>query len=351
MKKRIIALLLSFALCIGLVGTAFAAWEEKFDDNGTSLGFYPVEETPAPDPGPDPDPDPEQPGDPGSGYVPILPPTSTGNGGGSSTTPAAPSYPVNVPSGIANGTVSVSPDSAKKGDTVTVTVTPDEGYELERLSVTDAEGNEVKTTDRGDGRHTFTMPGSKVSVEAVFAPITDEPSQPEQPEQQPMPFTDVKAGDWFCDAVAYVYANGIMKGDGSEATFNPNGKMTRAMVWTVLGRLSGADVDGSGSAWYAKAQAWAMAEGVSDGSSPMGSITREELVTMLWRYTQSPAAEADLSVFSDSAAVSAWALDAVRWAVSSGLLQGEGGRLNPTGEATRAQVAAILARYCESVAG
>lgn len=350
MKRRFLSLLLSVVLCFSLVSAAYAFGIE-FDDNGNGIitdGSTTQDPDPGPGPGPGPGPDtPDTPETPDPG--PTIPPDFSGNGGGSGTTPTVPSYTVGVPSGVANGTVSVSPKSAKKGDTVTVTVEPDEGYELERLLVTDAKGNEIETTDKGGGKYAFTMPGSKVSVEAVFSAIADEPVQPSQPTQA-MPFTDVKAGDWFYDAVQYVYDKGIMKGDGGETDFNPNGKMNRAMVWTVLARLSGADVDGSGGAWYAKAQAWAMAEGVSDGSDPLGSITREQLVTMLWRYLGSPAAEADLGVFTDSADVSAWALDAVRWAVSAGLLQGEGGRLNPGSDATRAQVAAILMRYFESVA-
>lgn len=171
--------------------------------------------------------------------------------------------------------------------------------------------------------------------------------QPEQPAPD-MPFADVGSGDWFHDAVQYVYNAGLMKGDGSETVFNPGGKVNRAMVWMILGRLSGADVDGSDGVWYAKAQAWAMAAGVTDGTDPTGCITREQMVTMLWRYFGSPAAAADLGVFSDSDAVSAWALDAMCWAVSTGLVNGENNRLNPGDDAARAQVAALLMRFCQS---
>lgn len=193
-------------------------------------------------------------------------------------------------------------------------------------------------------------PRAPSNPEPVKPAPDPEPETPAEPEPRPMPFTDVKEGDWFFGAVQYVYGEGIMGGDGSESTFNPHGRMTRAMVWTVLGRLSGADVSGTGSGWYAKAQAWAISAGVSDGTNPDGSITREELVTMLWRYAGNPVAQADLSAFSDGAAVSNWAEGAVQWAVSTGLLQGDGGRLNPGGSATRAEVATILMRYCEIIA-
>lgn len=193
-------------------------------------------------------------------------------------------------------------------------------------------------------------PRAPSNPEPVKPAPDPEPETPAEPEPRPLPFTDVKESDWFFGAVRYIYDEGIMGGDGSESTFNPHGRMTRAMVWTVLGRLSGANVSGTGSGWYAKAQAWAISAGVSDGTNPNGSITREELVTMLWRYAGNPVAQADLSVFSDGAAVSGWAEGAVQWAVSTGLLQGDGGRLNPGGSATRAEVATILMRYCEIIA-
>ena len=194
---------------------------------------------------------------------------------------------------------------------------------------------------------------STAPVETPAEEPVETPSETpvEAPASPVMPFIDVNAGDWFYGAVQYVYEQGIMTGDGSVTTFNPNGNMTRAMVWTVLGRLSGADVSSSGGAWYAKAQSWAISSGISDGTNPNGSITREELVTMLWRYAGSPYATADLSVFSDSASVSSWANAAIQWAVSMGILAGNNGRLNPRATATRAEVATILMRYCEIIVG
>ena len=181
-----------------------------------------------------------------------------------------------------------------------------------------------------------------------------EPEQPVQPETPQLPATpapayrDVPPTTWYSEAASYVSARGLMTGT-SAAEFSPTANMTRAMVWTVLGRLDGADVSGGISAWYEKAQEWSRAKGISDGSNPNGSVTREELATMLWRYMGSPAASADLSRFSDSASVSGWASAAVQWAVSAGLLEGSDGNLNPSATATRAEVAAILMRFCENV--
>ncbi len=290
--------------------------------------------------------------------IPIFPPPSIGDGGGQSR-PVY--YPITAPSDVAvpGGSVTLDAKSASAGSIVTITAVPDAGYEVDYITVLDRDGYEVELTDRGNGVYTFVMPGSKVNVEYAFKPAGEVPEQPEQPDQpvqpeqpvQPapdMPFADVGSGDWFHDAVQYVYNAGLMKGDGSETVFNPGGKVNRAMVWMILGRLSGADVDGSDGVWYAKAQAWAMAAGVTDGTDPTGCITREQMVTMLWRYFGSPAAAADLGVFSDSDAVSAWALDAMCWAVSTGLVNGENNRLNPGDDAARAQVAALLMRFCQS---
>lgn len=287
--------------------------------------------------------------------IPIFPPPSIGDSGGQSR-PVY--YPITAPSDVAvpGGSVTLDAKSASAGSIVTITAVPDAGYEVDYITVLDRDGYEVELTDRGNGVYTFVMPGSKVNVEYAFKPAGEVPEQPEQPDQpeqpvQPapdMPFADVGSGDWFHDAVQYVYNAGLMKGDGSETVFNPGGKVNRAMVWMILGRLSGADVDGSDGVWYAKAQAWAMAAGVTDGTDPTGCITREQMVTMLWRYFGSPAAAADLGVFSDSDAVSAWALDAMCWAVSTGLVNGENNRLNPGDDAARAQVAALLMRFCQS---
>lgn len=238
-----------------------------------------------------------------------------------------------------NGTVTTSRTRASKGLTITLTVKADEGYELDTLTVTDKNGNEVKLTDKGDGKYTFTMPGSRVTVEATFA---KEGSQTDD-----LPFTDVAEGDWYYDAVQYVYENDLMNGT-SATTFSPFVTTSRAMMLTILARYDGVDTS-TGSTWYEAGAVWAIAEGVSDGTNLEANLTREQLVTMLWRYAGSPVVEGDLADYPDSASVSDWAVNAMIWAVENGVITGNGaGALNPQGTATRAEVATILMRFIEN---
>lgn len=159
-------------------------------------------------------------------------------------------------------------------------------------------------------------------------------------------FNDVASGSWYADAVKNVVNKGLMAGTGKD-TFAPNNQVTRAMMWTVLARLDGKDVSGA-STWYAKAMTWATEKGVSDGTFPGNSITREQLATMLWRAAGSPEAKGALTNFNDAASVSSWAAQAMTWAVEQGLISGMGdGALNPQGNATRAQLAVILTAYAK----
>ncbi|HIS96482.1 MAG TPA: S-layer homology domain-containing protein [Candidatus Scatomorpha pullistercoris] len=159
-----------------------------------------------------------------------------------------------------------------------------------------------------------------------------------------LPFEDVAAGAWYYDAVAFVSANGLFDGT-SETAFSPNGQMTRAMVITVLARHAGIDTS-VGATWYDAAVDWALETGVSDGSDLEGSITREQLATMLYREAGSPAVSGSLEGYVDADEVSYWAADAMLWAVAEGIIEGAGGNaLTPTTPATRAQTAAILQRY------
>ena len=255
------------------------------------------------------------------------------SGGGSSS----PSYSVTIPNKTENGTVTVSPRSAEKGDTVTITAKPDSGYQLDDLTVTDKNGKELKLTDKGNGKYTFTMPASKVTVTPKFVKIAQQPTQ--------KTFVDVDKSDWFADAVAYVTEKGLMNGTGSD-TFSPNASTTRGMLMTVLARYAGEDTTG-GATWYEKGMNWAKANGVSDGTNPEVNITREQLVTMLYRYAGSPKANGSLDSFSDAASVSSYAVNAMQWAVANGIVNGSNGKLNPQNNATRAEVAAILMRFCE----
>ena len=237
-----------------------------------------------------------------------------------------------------NGKVSLDKSTAKKGDTVTVTVTPDAGYQLDKLTITDAKGKTVEVTDKGNGKFSFVMPEGKVTVTPTF--VADNGGQTESKS-----FSDVKTGDWYVDAVKYVSDKGLMSGTGSDK-FAPSATTTRAMLMTVLARYAGEDTTG-GATWYEKSMAWAKAKGVSDGTNPNANITREQLVTMLYRYAGSPKADGKLDSFSDAASVSTYAASAMQWAVANGIVNGSNGKLNPQNNATRAEVAAILMRFCE----
>ncbi len=238
-----------------------------------------------------------------------------------------------------NGKISVSPSYAAKGATVTITVTPDKDQELKSLEVIDQNGNSLPLTDLGNGRFSFVMPAGKVSIRSEFG----------EANAYVNPYGDVQPGDWFFGAVQYVTVNGLMNGTGKG--FEPNLATSRAMIWTILARMSDVNT-ASGGEWYAVAQQWAIANGVSDGTMPNGTITREQLAAMLYRYAVSKGmvkgpATADLSVFADANSVSSYAVEAMQWAVSTGLIGGMDGKLNPQGSATRAQVATMLMRFAE----
>ena len=253
-----------------------------------------------------------------------------GSSSGSSTTVSA--------SKSDNGSVSIDKTSASKGSTVTVTVKAKDGYKLDKLTITDAKGNTVDVTDKGNGKFSFVMPEGKVTVTPTF--VADNGSQTESKS-----FSDVKTGDWYADAVKYVSDKGLMSGTGSDK-FAPSATTTRAMLMTVLARYAGEDTTG-GATWYEKGMEWAKAKGVSDGTNPNANITREQLVTMMYRYVGSPKADGKLDSFSDAASVSTYAADAMQWAVANGIVNGSNGKLNPQNNATRAEVAAILMRFCE----
>ena len=275
-------------------------------------------------------------------------PSSSGGGGGSSST----TYPTAVES-AANGAVEVSPKNASKNDTVTITLTPDEGYELASLTVTDASGNVLEVTSQGDGRYTFSMPASKVTVEAVFAQIPPEPP----------PFTDVGEDTWFAGAVRYVYEQGLMAGYG-DSLFGPGDELSRAQLCQILYNLEsqpaadgGSFMDVASGAWYADAVNWAAEQNIVGGYGngqfgPEDNITREQLAAILYRYAQmkgydvSVGEDTNILSYSDALGISEWATPAMQWACGAGILEGSAGRLNPQGDATRAEVAARRMRFC-----
>ena len=275
---------------------------------------------------------------------------------GSSSSSGSIRYTVSVED-TDNGSVEVSPTRASKGSTVTVTVKPDEGYELDELTVTDKNGDSVKLTDKGDGKYTFKMPASKVTVEAVFTAA----------KVEGLPFTDVTSGDWFYDAVAYVYDKGMMEGT-TDTTFAPTMNLTRSMIAQVLYNLeerpeapgAAGFPDVAAGAWYADAVNWAAARGIVKGYDtgafgPEDSVTREQLAAILYRYAQVKGydtTQGGMAVreFSDSASISDWAQEAMAWAVNAQVLSGKGnGVLDPQGTATRAEVAQMLMNFGEHV--
>lgn len=292
--------------------------------------------------------------------------SDTSNGGAyhpeAGSTSSSDRYAINKPSDVENGSIKVSDSKAQKGDTVTITITPDEGYALDELAVYDADGDEIDLEDKGDGKFTFEMPKGDVEIEVSFVTIAEEAPKAD--------FADVAADAWYADAVQYVFENGMMSGT-SETTFSPNLTTTRGMIVTILYRLEGtpdlsdenlgypyADVDAD--AYYADAVYWACQNGIVAGMSaeqfaPNNAITREQMAAILYRYAQfkgyDVSAKADLSVYTDASAVGAYATDAMAWANGAELITGTSATtLSPAGNATRAQVATILMRFCENVA-
>ena len=244
-------------------------------------------------------------------------------------------YNIYIDRSIENGEVSTSPSgSAAAGETVYIYVDPDTGYVLDELTASWGYNYRYELSLRSvrDGVYRFTMPEGNVYITATF-----------ERSNLRMPFTDVNRGDWFYDAVYYVWANDMMEGV-SDTSFNPNGSMTRAMFWAVLGRIDGETI--TGSDWVEEARDWAMSEGVSDGENPYALVTREQMVTMLWRYAGEPGRSANLNRYTDAGSISDWAEDAMEWAIARGVIDGmTSTTLQPQGTATRAHCATIFMRY------
>lgn len=280
--------------------------------------------------------------------VTVYPKRDTSSGSGSSGG-TAPVRDITVDSG-SHGDVEVSPEEAKPTTTITITVTPDKGYAVAEVVVTAENGKEITVTDKGNGKYTFSMPNSDVTIEVTFQPVSGGAAGSDLTITAPTgwvnPFTDVASNAWYYDAVGYANANGLMGGT-SATTFAPNGAMNRSMVWTVIARLAGQTI--SGATWAEDAKAWAVAQGVSDGTNPDGNVTREELVTMLYRYIGSPVMNVPelglINSYPDAASVSDWAQDAFAWALSRGIIDGRDGKLASGESVTRAEAATILARF------
>ena len=264
----------------------------------------------------------------------------------SSSSSSRPSYPITTPDKTENGSVNISSTSAKRGSIVTITVTPDVGYVLDELTVTDKDGKELSLTKKSDTEYTFVMPAGKVEITPSFVKQAEEPSRV---------FVDVKTGDYFYDAVLWAVEKGITNGTSAE-TFRPEDPCTRAQIVTFLWRAAGSPVvnyamdlsDVAGDAYYAEAVRWALSEGITTGTSdhtfsPDAVCTREQAVTFLYRAVGSPAVSGE-SAFEDVGA-DAYYARAVAWAAQNGVTNGISQALFGTGsDCTRAQIVTFLYR-------
>ncbi len=300
---------------------------------------------------------PDTPDQPDIPHKPSWPAGSSSGGGSNVST-----YAVTVEK-TEHGKVTSNRINAASGTTVTLTATPDTGYVLNTLTVTDSRGNEIELTAKGDYQYTFAMPGRAVTVIAAFAPLPEDVEQPcdggaDCPSHG---FTDLGTeGTWYHEAVDYVLRNGLMSGYG-DGTFGPDDNLSRAMLAQILHNIEGRPVvnylmqftDVPGSEWYTEAVRWAASTGIITGYGdnlfgPDDNITREQLAVMLWRYAGTPAATNKELHFKDVDEAGDFALDTLRWAVENGILTGYGdGQLKPTGLATRTEVATMLMRYME----
>ncbi len=269
------------------------------------------------------------------------------SGGGE---PAKPSFPVKI-ANSGDGVAKVDKSYASAGAKVTITVTPGRNGSVQRITVTDEDGERLKLTENRDGTYSFTMPNGAANVYARFS-------------GSGLPFADVPSGSWYYDDIAYVYDAGLMTGLTATA-FGPNLSNTRGMIVTILWRMENEPAAKHGcpfadvrrGSYYEQAIAWASENGIVTGFdastfAPDRAITREQLAAILFRFAAYRGMDAvtlreHLSSFQDQAAISAYAVSALNWAVGEGLMQGTGDKLEPTGSATRAQVAAMLRRFIQ----
>ena len=274
------------------------------------------------------------------------------SGGGDSD----PTYSITLPSRVTGGELKLSRRYAEKGETVTLTAVPDEGYELDTLTITDSKGNEIDLTHKGGNEYTFKMPAGRVEIEVSFREIAVE-----------LPFTDVAENAWYADAAAYVYEHGLMAGT-SATTFAPDATTSRSMIATILWRMAGSPVvnyamnytDVAQGQWCSEAIRWATSEGIVGGygNGLFGTndpITREQFAAMLYRFAQEQGYDVSIGEntnilsYTDVADLSEYAISAMQWAVGAGIINGtgDGSTLTPQGQATRAQAAVMLTRFCE----
>ena len=270
---------------------------------------------------------------------------------------STPTYSVILPGRVEGGTVTAKKSYAEEGETFRFTVTPDEGWELDTLSVTDNRGTELDVKYEGDSMYSFKMPARRVEIQVSFREIPPES----------LPFTDIADNAWYADAVHYVYKHGLMAGT-SATTFAPDVTTSRAMIATILWRMAGSPVvnyamdytDVAQNQWCSEAIRWATSEGIVGGygNGLFGTndpITREQFAVMLWRYAQtegydvSVGENTNILSYTDVSDVAEYAIPAMQWACGAGIITGtgDGSALSPQGQATRAQAAVMLTRFCE----
>lgn len=282
-------------------------------------------------------------------------------------------YPVTVKSAD-HGTVTADKANAAKGAAVTLTVKPENGYALDKLTVTDGDGRSVAVTSKGEGKYSFVMPGSGVNVAASFADAEWNAAYRECPKDATCPihpFTDAKTTDWYHDGMHFCLENGLIIGYGNNI-LSPDTNTSRAMVTAMLWRLSGSPVvnyaikfsDVKGDAWYAEAVRWAASEGIVDGYDngtfcPDDTITREQMAAVLWRYAKlkgydvSVGEDTNILSYADVSSVAQYAIPAMQWACGSGMISGKtagnGTILDPKGSTTRAQMSTMMMRFCAEI--
>ena len=280
--------------------------------------------------------------------------SSSGNSGSGNSV-----YTIGIPASLSGGSISVSPFRASRGNTVTITADPDEGFELDTLTVTDKDGDKISVTNKGNGKYTFIMPSGKVTIDATFTEVAETSNQIGS-------FTDVHTEDWFAEAVQCMLDKEMMNGV-TDTMFGPSTTTTRGMIVTILYRLEGEPdaakssfTDVAANMYYADAVAWAQANSIVTGITettfaPDQSITREQMAAILYRYTQYKgyvvSGFSALDAYTDAAQISPYAVKAIQWANAAGLITGNTSTtINPKGTATRAEVATILMRFFESIA-
>ena len=355
--RSLLVLVLVFMFVMSLGTPALAALDVG------NAGFDPSTEPE--DPGTDPDDPGTDPDDPGTdpddpGTDPDDPGTNPGNSGNGNW--SINYYDIIVDETV-NGSAETDRTISESGREITIVTDPDDGYEVATVTVVLTSTNSttdvfVDVEEKGNGRYTFVMPSADVLVSVTFVES--------QAEEEPFPFIDVDEDDWYYDAIKYVFENDLMSGT-SDITFEPMINTSRAMIATILWRLEGSPEvnyiltyeDVALNTWYTEAVRWATSEQIMRGYSdtefgPDDPVTRQELATILFRYADykgyDTTARADLSRYEDVNEVAEWALEAMQWVNAEGLITGTTATmLSPTSNASRAEVAVILMRFCEDV--